>query len=44
MKILYNNNEIKINYNNLALKKILYNYNYTRHELIGDNVINTKLN
>lgn len=42
MKIMYNDKEIKINYNNLALKKILYNY--TKHELIGDNIINTKLN
>ena len=42
MKILYNDNEIKINYNDLALKKILYNY--TRYELIGDTIINVKLN
>ena len=42
MKILSNDNEIKINYNDLALKKILYNY--TRYELIGDTIINVKLN
>ena len=42
MKILYNDNKIKINYNDLALKKILYNY--TKYELTGDNIINVKLN
>ena len=42
MKILYNDNKIKINYNDLALKKILYNY--TKYELTGDNIINIKLN
>lgn len=42
MKILYNDNKIKINYNDLALKKILYNC--TKYELTGDNIINIKLN
>lgn len=42
MKILYNDNEIKINYNDLVLNKIIYNYH--RHELIGDTIINVKLN
>ena len=40
MKILYNDNEIKINYNDLVLNKIIYNYH--RHELIGDTIINVK--
>ena len=42
MKILYNDNEIKINYNDLVLNKIIYHY--PRHELIGNDIINTKLN
>ena len=36
MKILYNDNEIKINYGDLVLKKILDNY--TKYELTGDNI------
>ena len=45
MKILYNDNEIKINYNDLVLNKIIYNYpRHELHELIGNDIINTKLN